>query len=217
MIFTKGWLFRKKLPKLIAIESSFMLKYSWKEVVLMRVISGSARGTHLKTLEGLNTRPTTDRIKESMFNLIQSYIYDKDILDLFSGSGGLGIEALSRGGSSAVFVEKHKKAVKIIEENLTKTRLLEKATIMNNDVEDALRRLSQNNRKFDLVILDPPYSKDLIIPVLKSLFEGELVEKEGIVVIEHEKSDILEEDLFGFQCIKTKRYGITSISIYKEK
>lgn len=182
----------------------------------MRVISGSARGTHLKTLEGLNTRPTTDRIKESMFNLIQTYIYDKNILDLFSGSGSLGIEALSRGGNSAVFVEKHRKAVKVIEDNLTKTRLLEKATIMNNDVQDAISRLSKSNKKFDLIILDPPYSKDFILPVLKSLLEGQLVEKEGIIVIEHEKSDILDENLFGFQCIKTKQYGITSISIYKE-
>jgi len=187
-----------------------------KEVVLVRVISGSARGTKLKTTDGLNTRPTTDRIKEAMFNLIQSYIYDKKVLDLFSGSGGLGIETLSRGASSAVFVEKDRQTIKIIEENLTKTRMLDRSTIMNCDVQDSLRRLSQKKERFDLIILDPPYCKNFIIPVLKSVFEGNLLEEEGIIVIEHEKSDILEENIFGFERIKCKNYGITSISIYKE-
>ena len=105
----------------------------------MRVIAGSARSLKLKTLEGIDTRPTTDRIKETLFNMIAPYLYDCEFLDLFAGSGGIGIEALSRGAKEAVFVEQNKKAVACIKENLTHTHLSDKAVVMSKDVMTALR------------------------------------------------------------------------------
>lgn len=183
----------------------------------MRVISGSARGTKLKTVEGLKTRPTTDRIKESMFNLIQNTIYDRQVLDLFSGSGSLGIEALSRGAEEAVFVEKNRKCKAIIEENLQKTHLFEQAAIMTVDVRDAIGNLAAKGQKFGLVFMDPPYNMGFIKPVMALLSERNLLDKEGIIVVEHEKNDILEDEIYGFRRIKCKQYGITTISIYKEE
>ncbi len=151
-----------------------------------------------------------------MYNLIQSYIYDEKVLDLFAGSGSLGIEALSRGAESATFVEQNRQCKSIIEENLEKTRMVEKATILNTRVQDALRSLEQKKETFGLIIMDPPYNKGLITPVLKTIFERKLLDKEGIIVIEHEKNDILEDEVFSFRRIKCKHYGITTISIYKE-
>ena len=122
----------------------------------MRVIAGSARSLKLKTLEGLDTRPTTDRIKETLFNIIGPTIYDSIFLDLFSGSGGIGIEALSRGAKEAVFVENNPKAMRCIKDNLRFTRLESRAATMTADVMNALYRL-EGEKIFDIIFMDPPY------------------------------------------------------------
>lgn len=183
----------------------------------MRVISGSSRGTRLKTIESMDTRPTTDRVKESLFNLIQSQIYGRKVLDLFSGSGSLGIEALSRGATFAVFVDNSRKCVSVIRENLEKTKLINRSEILNFDIDSALNKLSMSSDKFGLIILDPPYNKGFIIPVLKTVSEKKLLDNEGIIVIEHEKNDILGDELFSFKKVKSRDYGITTISIFKEE
>lgn len=126
----------------------------------MRVIAGSARSLKLKTLEGIETRPTTDRIKETLFNMISPQMYDCIFLDLFAGSGGIGIEALSRGAKEAVFVEKNPKAMECVKENLKFTRLEKKGLTLTKDVMNALYQL-EGEKVFDFVFMDPPYNMGL--------------------------------------------------------
>ena len=149
----------------------------------MRVIAGTARSIQLKTIEGMDTRPTTDRIKETLFNMIAHGLCDSRFLDLFSGSGAIGIEALSRGAAEAVFVEKNAKAIACIRENLDKTRLSEYAQVMNTDVLTALRRLD-GKQTFDYVFMDPPYNHELEKQVLEYLSTSSLLETDALIIVE---------------------------------
>ena len=133
----------------------------------MRVIAGKARSLRLKTIEGMDTRPTTDRIKETLFNMIQPSIADSRFLDLFAGSGGIGIEALSRGASWCVFVEQQRKAAECIRENLEHTHLAERAVLMEENVMYALKRLDKKGEAFSFIFMDPPYGKLLEKDFLK--------------------------------------------------
>ena len=126
----------------------------------MRIISGSAKGTKLYTLEGDATRPTLDRVKEPLFSIIQHYIVGANILDLFAGSGALGLEALSRGADKAILCDYSRKAVNIIKQNIEKTKLTEKTEVWNMDYKKALEKLKDNSQKFDIIFLDPPYRKN---------------------------------------------------------
>lgn len=172
----------------------------------MRVIAGSARRIPLKSLDGMDTRPTTDRIKETLFNILAPCLYDSRFLDLFAGSGGIGIEALSRGAKEAVFVEKNPKAMQCIQENLQKTHLSSKGTTMAMDVMTALYRL-EGKKQFDYIFLDPPYREKLEQKVLVYLADSELLSEDGIIIVEALKDtsfDYVEE--LGFSMIKNKIY-----------
>ena len=172
----------------------------------MRVIAGSARSLKLKTLEGIDTRPTTDRIKETLFNMIAPYLYDCEFLDLFAGSGGIGIEALSRGAKEAVFVEKNSKAMECIKENLKFTRLEKKGITLTKDVLNALYQL-EGDKVFDYIFMDPPYNHELEKSVLTYLAESSLLAEEGIIIVEASKETDFDyaEDL-GYNIIKEKEY-----------
>ena len=182
----------------------------------MRVIAGSARRTQLKTLEGMDTRPTTDRIKETLFNMIAPYLYDSifldlwiadcDFLDLFAGSGGIGIEALSRGAMESVFVEKNPKAMACVKENLQKTHFERKGMTMQMDVMTALYKL-EGEKQFDYIFMDPPYNHELEKSVLTYLAESSLLSEEGIIIVEASKETEFDyaEDL-GYHIIKEKEY-----------
>lgn len=150
----------------------------------MRVIAGSARRRNLVCPSGNQTRPTTDRIKETLFNILQQDIHDCRFLDLFSGSGGIGIEALSRGAREAVFVEKDREAVSCIKTNVKNTGFQDNARVMAMDVMQALRRLEQSKLPFHLVFLDPPYEKGFEEQVIPFLAESSLVERDGLIVLE---------------------------------
>lgn len=172
----------------------------------MRVIAGSAKRLQLKTLDGMDTRPTTDRIKETLFNMLSPYLYDCIFLDLFAGSGGIGIEALSRGAMEAVFVEKNPKAMACIRENLKYTRLERKALTISSDVMTALYRL-EGEKQFDFIFMDPPYNQQLERKVLEYLAGSQLLADEGVIIVEASKDtsfDYLDE--FGFSLIKEKVY-----------
>ena len=172
----------------------------------MRVIAGKARRLALKTVPGMETRPTTDRIKETLFNILQPEIPDCRFLDLFSGSGGIGIEALSRGAESAVFVEKNPKACACIRENLTFTKLSPKAVVMEQDVLSAINRLSGSG-VFDIIFMDPPYGKDYEYDVLLALSHSDIVDRYTIVIIEEALNvplDYINE--CGFETVKVKNY-----------
>ena len=174
----------------------------------MRVIAGSARHLKLKTIEGMGTRPTTDRIKETLFNMLSFYVEESRFLDLFSGSGGIGIEALSRGASQAVFVEQNRKAAACIEENLNHTHLREKAVVMSKDVMTALRILEDKKQAFDYIFMDPPYGK---------LLEKEAVlYLDGSVLCDENTTIIIESDLdTEFSWIMDTGFTITKEKIYK--
>ncbi|MCI9184684.1 MAG: 16S rRNA (guanine(966)-N(2))-methyltransferase RsmD [Lachnospiraceae bacterium] len=149
----------------------------------MRVIAGSAKRISLKTIDGLETRPTTDRIKETLFNMLQYDLADSRFLDLFAGSGGIGIEALSRGASQCVFVEKNRGAVDCIRQNLAATRLEAQAVVMHCDVMTALKRL-EGKYQFDFVFLDPPYGQLWERQVLEYLAASPLIGRHSTVVVE---------------------------------
>ncbi len=172
----------------------------------MRVISGNNRGMQLLTPEGLGTRPTSDRIKETLFNMISFDIPDSRFLDLFSGSGQMGIEALSRGASEAVFVEKDKNAINCIEKNIGKARLDDKTTLLKMDVFSALNSLN-NHSIFDFVFMDPPYNKLIEKEVLKQLSSKDYISEDTTIIVEASLEtdfDYLNE--YGYHILKEKIY-----------
>ncbi|MEF9941072.1 MAG: 16S rRNA (guanine(966)-N(2))-methyltransferase RsmD [Lachnospiraceae bacterium] len=172
----------------------------------MRVIAGRAKRLQLKTLDGFDTRPTTDRIKETLFNMIAPDLYDSVFLDLFSGSGGIGIEALSRGAKEAVFVEYNPKAMECIKQNLLVTGLEEKASLMSTDVMTALRKL-EGQKQFDFIYMDPPYEQLLEKAVLEYLAESTLITEDTELVVEASKdTDFSYIESFGYHLIKRKEY-----------
>lgn len=171
---------------------------------MLRVIAGEARSIPLMTLDGLDTRPTTDRVKETLFNLLQNDIYDARFLDLFAGSGQIGIEALSRGARSACFIEKNKKAAEIITKNLEKTKLIDKSKLIKKDVLSALSVLSDT---YDIIFTDPPYALNIESEVLSKIKENHLLDKDGFVIIEADmKRDFSFVEENGFEITKIKQY-----------
>ncbi len=178
----------------------------------MRVISGTARGTKLETIEGLNTRPTTDRVKEAMFSMIHHELYDAEVLDLFAGSGSLGIESASRGAKNVTLVENSKKCIEIIKKNVQKTRLDDKIIVVNKQVENFINIIEQS---FDFIIMDPPYLKGFIEPIMQTIFNRNLLKEGGVVVVEHESGDMLKQKYGNIELYKNKKYGRTCLSIYR--
>ncbi|MBQ8955778.1 MAG: 16S rRNA (guanine(966)-N(2))-methyltransferase RsmD [Lachnospiraceae bacterium] len=172
----------------------------------MRVIAGSARRIQLKSLEGDNTRPTLDRYKETLFNTMQTYIPDSYFIDVFAGTGSIGIEALSRGAAKAVFIENNKKALAVINENLEKTHLAENAEIIAQDAISALITLEATGSA-DVIFIDPPYNRGYEIQTLKLLGNSKLVGEDTLIVVEASNDTELSElSGLGFNIIKTKNY-----------
>ena len=182
----------------------------------MRVIAGTAKRIQLKTVEGLDTRPTTDRIKETLFNMISEYLADSSFLDLFSGSGAIGIEALSRGATSAVFVEQSKLATNCIRDNLKRTKLDSSGEVYEMDVFSALKKL-ENTRTFDYVFMDPPYNQLLEKKVLEYLSTSKLLSDDALIIVEASlETDFSYVDHLGFEIVKIKEYK-TNKHIFIEK
>lgn len=173
----------------------------------MRVIAGSARRIQLKTAEGLDTRPTTDRIKETLFNMLQYHLADAVFLDLFSGSGAIGIEALSRGAARAVFVEQNPQAIVCIRDNLKATGLEASAVVLNQDVLAALKHLEGKEYCFDFVFMDPPYNQNLEKQVLDYLKTSNLIREDTVIIIEASlETDAASLLVSPYTEIKTKKY-----------
>lgn len=180
----------------------------------MRVIAGKAKGHRLKPPEGMDIRPTSDRIKESIFNILQTAIIDAIIVDLFSGTGNLGIEALSRGAARAYFVDKSPNSIKIIKENLSKTQLTTGSEILAVDAITAIKKLNQIKINADIIFMDPPYNKDLVQTVLEEIDSNNILKSDGIVIVEHDKKDVLKAEIGQLICYRKKDFGNTSISFY---
>ena len=179
----------------------------------MRVISGTARGTVLKTPDGMLTRPTADRVKEAMFSILQFDLPGATVLDLFGGSGQLGIEALSRGAKNAVFVDHQDAACKLIRENLRRTDLTEKACIIRSDYATFLKKCRS---KFQIILLDPPYAENFLEKSLKMITEIDILQSGGIIVAEYQVGKSLDLDfLHQFQAREYK-YGITKLMVFRK-
>ncbi len=179
----------------------------------MRVITGTARGVRLKTLDGQSTRPTMDQVKEAMFSAIQFEIEGRRVLDLFAGSGQLGIEALSRGAKSAVFVDSQRKACAIIRENLEKTKLADSARVI---CADYLSYLASSGEKFQIILLDPPYGEKFLENALKKISEIDILADDGIIICERPIEKQLSEEYDTVRLAKNYRYGKTAVSIYRK-
>ena len=181
----------------------------------MRVIAGTARSLPLKTIEGLETRPTTDRIKETLFNMLTGYVPQAKFLDLFAGSGGIGIEALSRGAESCTFVEQAKNAAACIEDNLKFTKLADKAQVRKFDAVSFVSSLPEID--YDVIFMDPPYDQELEKQVLKYLAGSSLVYEDTVIIVEASlNTDFSYIGELGFSLIKEKRYK-TNKHVFLEK
>ena len=184
--------------------------YRYKRGCLyMRVISGKSRGKKLVSLEGDNTRPTLDRVKEALFNKIQFSVQDATVLDLFAGTGALGVEALSRGAKEVVFCDKVQEAIEVIKQNVTNTNNLDKSIIMNKDYKVVLENMSKQNKKFDIIFLDPPYKTNLAIESTQKIIMGNLLTEDGTIIIEtddiNKEKEILEIEKV--KIIDKRKYG----------
>lgn len=179
----------------------------------MRIITGSAKGVKLSSLEGTETRPTTERVKEAIFSAIQFDIYDRSVLDLFGGSGQMALEALSRGAKRAVIVDSEKKATDIIRANAVKTKLFESCRIVNSDWKAFLKSAS-GREKFSLVFLDPPYKDGFIDEILKRLTAAEVLEDDAYIVCESAEGGI-PTPRDGYES-KLYRYGKVFVTIIKK-
>ncbi len=174
----------------------------------MRIISGIARGTKLLTLDGNDTRPTLDRVKEALFSIIQNDIPQTLVLDLFSGSGSLALEALSRGADKAIICDNSKKAIKIIEENIIKTKMQEKTEVILSDYKSVLKSMKERKLSFDIVFLDPPYATDYDIYAIKWMLQEKLLRDNGIIIVETDSDEKIKKiSELEINILKIKKYG----------
>ena len=180
----------------------------------MRVITGKARGVVLKTPEGMATRPTADRVKEALFNIIQFEIPAASVLDLFGGTGQLGIEALSRDAKRAVFVDEREDACKLIKENLRRTKLEDCARVVRSDYMAYLKTCKD---KFNIILLDPPYAEVFLENALKMITEIDILETGGIIVAERPLGKELSWDFPGYTRSRDYKYGRTLITVYRKQ
>ena len=181
----------------------------------MRVVAGDRKGMPLKAMPGNNTRPTTDKVKESIFNMIGPFFDGGIALDLFAGSGGLGLECLSRGMDRVVFVEKDRKAYSIVKENVAKCRYEEQAEVFCNDAARAVKALIKRDIVFDVVLFDPPYHKAEYYDLVRVLIDHGKVDPKGVIMCEH-ATDVTLPDAYGaFVCTRRETYGGVVVSIYR--
>ena len=183
-------------------------------VIIVRIVSGVCKGRPLKAVPGNTTRPTTDKVKEALFNMIGPYFEGGIGLDLFAGSGGLGLEALSRGLDKVVFVDRDTKAIQTIYENIQACKMEGKAEVYRNDAGLALKALIKREICFDYIFLDPPYKKQQLISLMQKISENNLVGNSGYIICEHGHDVELPENVGEYLQTKHEKYGIIAITIY---
>ena len=178
----------------------------------MRVISGTLKGKNIEGYSISGTRPTMDRVKESVFSTIQDSIKNSVVLDLFAGSGQLGIEAISNGSKLCYFIDNNKEATNTIKKNIELLNIKDKSIVLNYDYKKSLNYFKDNNIKFNIIFVDPPYDYDVLDKVISKILEYNLLEKKGILVIEHTKE--IKGNYKDLYLYKTKKYGYKYINIY---
>lgn len=183
----------------------------------MRIISGNLRGLKLNSPKNMDVRPTTDRVKESLFNILAPKIYGSNVLDLFAGSGALGVESLSRGAKKAYFVDLSKESISIIKSNIEKCKLMDKSEVIRSDFSLAVKKISERKIKMDLIFLDPPYHEGYFEKCLNLLSESDILSNEGVIVVEHDTKDKLKEQYGKLNMYREKKYAKTTISFFSLK
>jgi 16S rRNA (guanine(966)-N(2))-methyltransferase RsmD len=179
----------------------------------MRIITGTAKGRQLKTPRGHDVRPTSDRVKESLFAILGGRVADAAVADLFAGTGNLGLEALSRGATSAVFVDASPASIAIIRDNVARTGLGSCAEILCGDALAAVDRFARTGRTFDLIFCDPPYNRGLAAAILRKIDAGKIIRPRGTIIIEHSRHEQLPDSLANLTVSRTERYGETLVSL----
>ena len=180
----------------------------------MKVISGKLKGRVLKGYNIEGTRPTMDRVKESLFASIQDRIPNSIVLDLFAGSGNLGIEAISNGCSKCFFVDNNFKCIKVIKNNLNNFGIVDKSTVIESDYKKALELFKDRGQVFDIIFVDPPYRDNILLEIMEFVRDNKILSKGGIIVLEY-NIDNLSKEIDGYSLLKNKKYGDKFISIYK--
>lgn len=183
----------------------------------MRIITGIAKGRRIKAPEGLNTRPTSDRVKESMFNILSNRYSFENVLDLFAGSGNLGLEAISRGAKKCVFIEQNKEAYNTLVENIKSLKFENNSEYYRQDAFVALEILSKRGEKFDLIFLDPPYGKGLVEQSIKLIDSKGLLRDGGVIVSEQDVNDVLPENINEIKRIRLEKYGRTTVAFWSKE
>jgi len=184
----------------------------------MRIISGNARGVKLITLEGTETRPTLDRVKEPLFSIIQMHIKGARVLDLFAGSGALGLESLSRGAEMAVFSDVSDRAINVINQNIQKTKFVDKSIVFKKSYEEVLKQLADEGQEFDLIFLDPPYSSGLLEGAIQDILKYNLLSKDGIMIVETDmESELQKLQNSGLHIKDIRKYGRVILLFLKRK
>lgn len=182
----------------------------------MRVITGSVKGMRLISPKGNRIRPTSDRIKEALFSIIGNKVVDSIFLDGFAGTGNIGIEALSRGARRCYFIDNYRESLSIIKKNLTNTNLLDQSKLVNKSFVNGIKNISSFGEKIDIIFLDPPYIKGYIQPALLAILQSYALNKDGTIIIEHSKQDLIEGQK-GLVCYRQKKYGNTILSFYEQE
>lgn len=180
----------------------------------LRIIGGDKKGKKLLSVKGMKTRPTADRMRESLFNILSSSVVDSNVLDLFAGTGAFGIEALSRGASAASFIDNDRAALSVIEKNLKSCGFEGRSKIFRCNILINLKCLKVVTKPFDLVFMDPPYEKDYVYPSLVNLKQSSALQNGSILIVEHSPNEPVPEDLFGFEISDQRRYGGTLFSFF---
>jgi 16S rRNA (guanine(966)-N(2))-methyltransferase RsmD len=181
----------------------------------MRVVSGKARGLILKTIEENSTRPTKDMVKEALFSIIAQHVPDSIFLDLFAGSGAVGIEAISRGAEKAYFCDNNPRCIQVINENLTKAKFNDSAVVICDDYKKMLGKIE--DKKFDIIFIDPPYSKELGITAIELISKYNILNNDGIIILENDKVEVIPDYIENFEKFNTKKYGRNILNLFKRK
>ena len=180
----------------------------------MRIIAGTAKGKTIKCRKGTETRPTMDRVKESLFSILMPYLEDSRVLDLFSGTGNIALEAISRGAKKAVMIEKDKEALRVIIENVNNLGFENQCRAYKNEVERAVEILGKKREKFDIIFMDPPYIEEICTKVIKAVEKANLLAEGGIIICEHHKYEDMADKIGEFNQIDERTYGKKTLTFY---
>ena len=183
----------------------------------MRVLSGKAKGRRLFSVKGFNTRPTSEKVKGSIFDILSCDFEGQEVLDLFAGTGSLGIEALSRGALKAVFIESNRQALSALEKNLRNSGFFDQSWIMKTTVERGIRVLEKRANRFDLIFMDPPYDRGFLNSTLAMVSRSNILKDSALVIVEHSSSDSLECSIKRLALNDQRRYGNTLVSFFEQR